>query len=128
MNHWWTSRWFIVPTLMLVTVLGWMVYVGQHNNGLIEGRVVDAKGQPVPDATIRIFDRGFVTHQERGRTQSDAQGNFRITDNKSHSVQLEAETAALGRSERYELRLWFAAQGTRLDEPMRFKAAQRVLP
>ena len=55
-------------------------------------------------------------------------GSFRITDNKSHSVQLEAETAALGRSERYELRLWFAAQGTRLDEPMRFKAAQRVLP
>ena len=124
MNHWWTSRWFIVPTLMLVSIVGWMVYVGQHNHGLIEGRVVDANGQAVPNATIRIFDRGFVTHQERGRAQADAQGNFRITDNHSHSVQLEAETDALGRSERYELRLWFAAQDARLDEPLRFKKAQ----
>lgn len=122
-SRWWTSRWFIVPTLMLVAWLGWMVYVGQHDNGLIEGRVVDAAGQPVPDATIRIFDRGFVTHQERGRTRTDAQGRFRITDNTSHSVQLEAETEALGRTERYELRLWFAAQDARLPEPLRFKAA-----
>ena len=123
MNSWWASRWFIVPALMLATVLGWLSYVTRHDNGLIEGRVVDAQGRPVPDATIRIFDRGFVTHQERGRTRSDAQGNFRITDNQSHSVQLEAETAALGRSERYELRLWFAAQDARLEQPIRFKAA-----
>ena len=45
MTRWWTSRWFIVPTLMLVVTLGWLVYVGQHNNGLIEGRIVDAKRQ-----------------------------------------------------------------------------------
>lgn len=121
-SRWWTSRWFIVPALMLATVLGWMAYVGQHANGLIEGQVVDAQGRPVAGATVRIFDRGFVTHQERGRTQADAQGRFRITDNKSHSVQLEAETEALGRSERYELRLWFAAQDARLPEPLRFKA------
>lgn len=124
MKSWWTSRWFIVPTLMLVTVLGWTAYVGQHNHGLIEGRVVDAKGQPVPHATIRIFDRGFVTYQERGPAESDAQGRFRITDNRSHSVQLEASTDALGRSDRYELRLWFAAQDARLPEPLRFKKAQ----
>jgi Carboxypeptidase regulatory-like domain len=124
MSRWWTSRWFVVPTLMLATVLGWMLYARQHDNGLIEGRVVDAQGRPVPGATIRIFDRGFVTHQERGRTQSDAQGKFRITDNKSHSVQLEAETAALGRSQRFELRLWFAAQDARLEEPLRLPAAQ----
>lgn len=124
MNRWWSSRWFVVPTLMLATVLAWSLYVGQHDNGLIEGWVVDAKGQPVPHATIRIFDRGFVTHQERGRAQADAQGRFRITDNKSHSVQLEAETVALGRSERLELRLWFAAQDARLDKPLQFKSAQ----
>lgn len=122
MNHWWTSRWFIVPALMLVTIAGWWLYVGQHDNGLIEGWVVDAAGQPVAGATIRIFDRDFVTHQERGRTESDEQGRFRITDNHSHSVQLEAETDALGRSERLEVRLWFAAQDTRLAQPIRFKA------
>lgn len=122
MTRWWTSRWFIVPTLMLLVTLGWLVYVGQHNNGLIEGRIVDAAGQPVAGATIRIFDRGFVTHQERGRTQSDADGRFRITDNTSHSVQLEAETPETGRSERREVRLWFAAQDVRLADPLRLPA------
>lgn len=124
MSRWWSSRWFIVPTLMLVTILGWMAYVSRHAHGLIEGRVVDANGKPVPGATVLIFDRGFVTHEERGRTRTDAQGRFRITDNPSHSVQLEARTEALGRTERYELRLWFAAQDTQLPEPLRFKKAQ----
>ncbi len=124
MNTWWTSRWFIVPTVMLVTVLGWMLYVGQHNHGLIEGRVVDANGQPVPHATVLVFDRGFVTYQERGRAETDTQGRFRITNNNSHSVQLEAQTEALGRTNRYVLRLWFAAQDARLPEPLRFKKAQ----
>lgn len=122
MTRWWTSRWFIVPTLMLLVTLGWMLYVSRHNNGLIEGRIVDATGQPVANATIRIFDRGFVTHQERGRTQSDANGRFRITDNTSHSVQLEAETPDTGRSERMEVRLWFAAQDVRLADPLRLPA------
>ncbi len=122
MTRWWTSRWFIVPTLMLVVTLGWLVYVGQHNNGLIEGRIVDAAGQPVAGVTVRIFDRGFVTHQERGRTQSDANGRFRITDNTSHSVQLEAETPETGRSQRMEVRLWFAAQDVRLTDPLRLPA------
>ena len=124
MTAWWTSRWVIVPGLMLVTVLAWTIYVAEHNNGVIEGRVVDAAGRPVANATIKIFDRGFVTHQERGRTRSDADGRFRISDNKSHSLQFEAETEALGRSKRLEVRLWFAAQDTRLTEPVQFKAVQ----
>jgi len=122
MTRWWVSRWFIVPTLMLLVTLGWLVYVGRHDNGLIEGRIVDAAGQPVAGATVRIFDRGFVTYQERGRTHSDADGRFRITDNTSHSVQLEAETPALGRSKRMEVRLWFAAQDVRLTDPLRLPA------
>ena len=122
MTRWWATRWFIVPTLMVLVTLGWLVYVSRHDNGLIEGRIVDAAGRPVADATVRIFDRGFVTHQERGRTRSDADGRFRITDNTSHSVQLEAETPELGRSERMEVRLWFAAQDVRLADPLRLPA------
>jgi hypothetical protein len=30
MPPWLGSRWFVVPALMLVTVLAWMVYVNQH--------------------------------------------------------------------------------------------------
>lgn len=122
MNSWWATRWVIVPGLLLATVLGWWLYVQGHAHGLIEGRVVDAQGRPVAGATIRIYQRGFVTHQEHGKTQSDADGRFRITDNTSHSVQLEAEADGLGRTDRYELRLYFAAQDARLEQPLRFKA------
>jgi hypothetical protein len=39
-------------------------------------------------------------------------------------VQLEAEAAGLGRSDRRIVRLMFAAQDTRLAEPLRFQAAK----
>lgn len=119
---WLASRWVIVPGGMLVFTLAWLAYVNSHNHGLVEGRVVDASGQPVAGASVLLFERGFVTHQERGRAQSDAQGRFRFTDNRSHSIQLEAEAKGLGRTERRVLRLWFAAQDATLAEPLRFPA------
>jgi hypothetical protein len=120
--RWLRSRWAIVPGTMTLVTLAWLAYVNSHNHGLIEGRVVDAAGQPVPEAAVLLFERGFVTHQERGRTTTDAMGHFRFTDNRSHSVQLEAAAPQLGRSERRIVRLWFAAQDTWLVEPLRFPA------
>jgi hypothetical protein len=115
-----TSRWVIVPGGMALTILLWLAYVVTHDHGLLEGRVVDALGRPVAGASVLLFERGFVTHQEKGRTVSDTNGAFRFTDNRSHSVQLEAEAPGLGRTDRRIVRLWFAAQDTRLTEPLRF--------
>ena len=117
---WLTSRWVIVPGGMGIATLAWLAYVAGHNHGIVEGRVVDAAGQPVGGASVQLFERGFGTHQERGRTTSDAQGAFRCSDNRSHSIQLEAETPNLGRTDRRVVRLWFAAQDTKLAEPLRF--------
>jgi len=122
LRPWLTSRWFIVPGGMVVGTLAWLAYVGGHNHGLIEGRVVNAAGQPVPGASVLLFERGFVTHQEKARTTANAAGEFRFTKNPSHSIQLEAEAPGLGRTDRRIVRLWFAAQDTRLDEPLRFPA------
>ena len=119
---WLRSRWVIVPGGMIIFTLAWLVYVNSHNHGLVEGRVVDATGQPVAGASVQLFERGFVTHQERGRATSDAQGRFRFTDNRSHSIQLEAEAPGLGRTDRRILRLWFAAQDAQIAEPLRFPA------
>lgn len=119
---WLRSRWVIVPGGMLLFTLAWLAYVGQHDHGLIEGRVVDAAGQPVAEATVLMFERGFVTHQERARATTDGAGRFRFTDNRSHSVQLEAAAPGLGRTERRIVRLWFAAQDTSLEAPLRFAA------
>lgn len=121
-TSWLASRWVLVPGAMILFTLGWLAYVNSHNHGLIDGRVVDAAGQPVTGASVLLFERGFVTHQERGRATSDAQGRFRFTDNRSHSIQLEAEAKGLGRTDRRILRLWFAAQDATLAEPLRFPA------
>jgi hypothetical protein len=120
--RWLGSRWVIVPGVMTLTILIWLAYVGSHDNGLIEGQVVDATGAPVAGATVLLFERGFVTHQERARATTDSQGRFRFTDNRSHSIQLEAAAPQLGRSERRIVRLWFAAQDARLEQPLRFQA------
>jgi len=122
LGPWLKSRWVIVPGAMIVFTLGWLAYVNSHNRGLVEGRVVDAAGKPVAGASVQLFERGFVTHQERGRATTDADGVFRFTDNRSHSIQLEAEAPGLGRSNRHILRLWFAAQDAKLAEPLRFPA------
>lgn len=117
---WIRSRWVIVPGVMIAFTLAWLAYVNSHNHGLLEGRVVDAAGNPVAGASVRLFERGFVTHEERGRAVTDAQGRFRFTDNRSHSVQLEAEAPGLGRTDRRILRLWFAAQDASIAVPLQF--------
>ena len=124
-GSWARSRWVIVPGAMLAFTLGWLMYVNAHNHGIVEGKVVDAAGQPVAGATVQLFERGFVTHQERGRTTADEQGVFRFADNRSHSIQLEAEVPGMGRTDRRVLRLWFAAQDAQLAEPLRFAAPKQ---
>ena len=76
----------------------------------------------IADATVILLERHFVMHNERQRTRTDAEGRFQFSGNDNHSLQLEAETAALGRSERRVVRLWFRAQNVSLAEPLRFAA------
>jgi hypothetical protein len=122
MPHWATSRWVIAPLMIAVAVLAWNGYVALSDGGVVEGQVVDANGRPVPDATVILLERHFVMHNERQRTRTDGAGRFRFAGNDNHSLQLEAETASLGRTERRVVRLWFRAQNVALSEPLRFNA------
>ena len=116
------NRWVTVPLTLAAVLVAWNLYVVRTDGGVVEGRVVDIAGRPVPDATVILLERGFVTHNERQRTRTDAAGRFHFAGNDNHSLQLEAESAALGRSERRVVRLWFRAQNVRLSEPLRFAA------
>ena len=120
MPHWVTSRWVVVPLVIVSLVLAWNSYVALNDGGWVEGRIVDAGGRPVPDATVILLERHFVMHNERQRTRTDGAGHFRFTGNDNHSLQLEAEALSLGRSERRVVRLWFRAQNVTLAEPLRF--------
>ena len=56
--------------------------------------------------------------------RTDSAGRFRFFGNDNHSLQLEAETAGLGRSDRRVVRLWFRAQNVTLAEPLRLGGKQ----
>lgn len=112
------TRWVVVPGAIGVAILAWLAYVETHNGGVIEGRVVDPAGRPVAGATVKLLERGFVTHNERAQTRSAPDGSFRFTENRSHSIQLEAEAPGAGRSERLVVRLAFQGQDARLAQPL----------
>jgi len=117
--RWLLSRWTVVPGTLALVVLGWNLYVAANDNGVLEGRVVDAAGRPVEGAEVVLYARSFVTNDERQRTRSGPGGAFRFEGNASHALQLQAEAPGIGRSERVTVRLWFRAQDRRLAEPLR---------
>lgn len=112
------SRFFIVPVVIAVTIGAWNVYVELHAHGLLEGRVVDATGKPVADATVILSVHDFVTQVEKARTRTDGEGWFHFDDNNSHLIQLQAQAGAVA-SPRVTIRLWFRAQDRVVTEPLR---------
>lgn len=112
------SRFFIVPVLIVAFVVGWNIYVTLHAHGLLAGRVVDASGKPVADATVILFTHDFVTQVEKARTRTDASGDFRFDNNDSHLIQLQAQDGKQA-SRRITVHLWFRAQDRVLAKPLR---------
>ncbi|MEO3475412.1 carboxypeptidase-like regulatory domain-containing protein [Roseomonas sp. CAU 1739] len=116
--RWLRSRWVLVPGGLLVTVALWNLYVAANAGGVVEGQVIDSSGAPVQGANVLLYERSFITNNERQRTITGPDGRFRFDGNGSHAVQLQAEGAG-GRSERLTVRLWFRAQNRRLEHPLR---------
>lgn len=111
------SRFCIVPIAIAAIVAAWNVYVATHAHGLLTGSVVDGAGHSVAGATVILYTHDFVTQVEKTRTESDASGLFRFTDNNSHLIQLQALSGARS-SARVTIRLWFRAQDMALQDPL----------
>jgi hypothetical protein len=118
---WLLSRWVVVPTAIVAVTVGWNAWVGLHNHGLVEGRVVGPDGAPVAAATVVLLEQNVTTFSERARAVTDSEGGFRFTDNRTHHAQIYAEKPAVGRSERTTLRLWFRSQDTILPQPLELR-------
>ena len=112
------NRFVLVPATIALAVLVWNVYVSTHNHGVVSGRVVDAAGQPVPDATVVLWVLNFTTYVEKTRVTTDSAGRFVITTNDSHNIRLAAEKPGVGHSSRVPVRLYFRAQDIDLREPL----------
>jgi hypothetical protein len=113
------NRFVLVPGAIVVAIVLWNVYVATHNHGIVAGRVVDAAGRPVPDATVELWTYNFTTYEEKARVKTDVDGIFRFTDNPSHRIQVGAEKPGVGRSQRIPVFLYFRSQDTTLDAPLR---------
>ena len=113
------SRFVIVPGAIASAILVWNIHVATHDNGVVEGRVVDARGEPVSDASVALWVLNFTTYVEKERTPSGPGGRFRFEGNTSHNIQLAAEKPGVGRSARVPVRLYFKAQDVTLREPLR---------
>ena len=119
---WWRlllNRFVLVPGAIAAAILAWNIYVATHDNGIVEGLVVDPKGEPVAGASVALWVLNFTTYVEHAHTRTGADGRFRFDGNASHNIQLAAEKAGVGRSARVPVRLYFKAQDATLSEPLR---------
>lgn len=115
------NRFVATPVVILLIALGWNAWVSLHDNGIVEGRVVDRHGAAVAGATVALWAHQFTTYTERQRTTTDAEGRFRFEGNASHSIQISAEKVGVGRTGRIPVRLYFRAQDVAVRSPLRLE-------
>ena len=113
------NRFVVVPALIAIVALAWNLYVATHNHGVVMGRVIDAAGKPVADATVALWTYNFTTYEERDHVKTNAVGVFRFTNNPSHRIQVSAEKPGVGRTQRVPVFLYFRAQDIDLAAPLR---------
>ena len=112
------NRFTIVLASIALVVAIWNAYIALHDHGVVEGRLVDAAGQPVEGATVVLWVLDFTTFVEKTRAITDVDGRFVIHGNDSHNIQIEAEKIGVGRARRVPVRLYFKAEDVRLPSPL----------
>ncbi|MBV8963199.1 MAG: carboxypeptidase regulatory-like domain-containing protein [Hyphomicrobiales bacterium] len=113
------SRFFLVPAVAVATLIAWNLYVAAHAHGQVSGQVVRADGAPAAGATVILYERNLTSHfLEKSRTTTDAAGEFRFDDNRSHQIRLDTIGSDGTQTQARILRLWFASQDVRLRAPL----------
>jgi 5-hydroxyisourate hydrolase-like protein (transthyretin family) len=113
------NRYTIVLGLLAAGVAAWNLYVIRHDQGIVEGRVLDAAGRPAAGASVALFERTLTTLELRATAQTDGDGRFRFTGQPAHHLVLEARHAGGDRSPRMVVRRYFRGQNLVLADPLR---------
>jgi hypothetical protein len=122
-RRWLLNRFVLVPGFIALLAAGWNAWVITHNHGLVAGRVVDAGGNPVEGAEVKLWVFDFTTFAEHATTRTMADGSFAFPENPSHNIQLSAEKPGVGRSPRVPVRLYFRSEDVVLKAPLLLSGA-----
>ena len=120
---WLVNRVTITFGLIAIVVVAWNLYVRAHDDGILEGQVVDASGRPVAGAKVVLSERTIVSLSPIAETVTDADGGFRFSGHDRHALVLTIEKPEIGQSGRIEVRLYFRNQNRRLRSPVVLGAA-----
>jgi len=117
------NRYTIVFGLIAVGAAAWNLYVIRHDQGRVEGRVLDAGGRPAAGATVALYERTLTTLEPRATAETDGEGRFRFTGQPAHHFVLEAKKSGDGQSPRTSVRRYFRGQNLVLTKPLRLAPA-----
>ena len=115
---WLINRVTVTFGLIAVVVIGWNLYVAAHDDGVLEGRVVDGSGAPVEGARVTLSEQTIVSLSPIAETVTDAAGTFRFDKHDRHALVLTAEKPEIGQSPRVPVRLYFRNQNRAIDAPI----------
>lgn len=103
----------IVCALLLTGSVG--AYAQANNDGQISGRVVDADGDPVANATVYLQRVNIRNQLGRVNTTTDENGYFEFTDQtRTLEFRMHAVKEGLGSSKTTRHHLYFRGQNTQV--------------
>lgn len=117
-RSWLINRVTITFATLLVVIVTWNLHVRAHDDGVLEGLVVDQGGQPVTGAKVVLNERTIVSLAPIAETTTDEAGRFRFERHDRHALVLTAEKDGLGASARIEVKLYFRNQNRALQDPI----------
>jgi hypothetical protein len=116
--HWLRNRYTLTLGSIALLAVSWNIYVALNNDGIITGRVVAADRTPVDGATVILSERSLLVAVTKGRTLTDARGEFAFTGHTFHHLYLEAHKEGVGRMPPGEFRLYFKGQNLFIGQPL----------
>jgi hypothetical protein len=115
-----TNRKIILLALIVAVSIGiWLVYVNTHDDGIVEGRVVNQNGDPVAGAQVLLQRKGYDILDQPVVTQTDEDGYFFYKDEVMLEFVISAEKNGYSfPSERINYHRYFPDQNFKIPEPL----------
>ena len=115
------NRYIVTFASIAIAAAAWNLFVVFNDDGIVAGRVVDSDNRPIEGATVTLYQKTLYVAKPRGKTTTDAKGEFLFTGHKYYRIWLEANREGFGKSPKKGYRLYFKGQNMTLAEPLRIE-------